>query len=209
MIRFSLACARRSTNSKAWFRSNDDFDEAEESAASSTCPVCGSDNGGQGADGASRFDRPASQEKMALAVGAEQRAAMAKLKALTEKLRENADYVGDKFAEEARKIHFGETDPRGIYGEATARGGTEPRRGRRRVHADPGVSRRPQLERITSFLDLVLPSKSLFFRNSGRRTVATSLWNCSTLQGPGQVPAAAATPCGFAAWVTARSASTM
>jgi len=34
-------------------------------------------------------------------------------------VRENADYVGDKFAEEARKIHFGETDPRGIYGEAT------------------------------------------------------------------------------------------
>jgi hypothetical protein len=34
-------------------------------------------------------------------------------------MRENADYVGDRFAEEARKIHFGEADPRGIYGEAT------------------------------------------------------------------------------------------
>ena len=44
---------------------------------------------------------------------------MAELKALSEKMRENADYVGDKFAEEARKIHFGETDQRGIYGEAT------------------------------------------------------------------------------------------
>ena len=44
---------------------------------------------------------------------------MAQFKALSEKIRENADYVGDKFAEEARKIHFGETDPRGIYGEAT------------------------------------------------------------------------------------------
>ena len=44
---------------------------------------------------------------------------MAELKALSEKMRENADYVGDKFAEEARKIHFGETDARGIYGEAT------------------------------------------------------------------------------------------
>ncbi|RVA11547.1 DUF1178 family protein, partial [Mesorhizobium sp. M7A.F.Ca.US.002.01.1.1] len=41
------------------------------------------------------------------------------LKAMAEKVRENADYVGDKFAEEARKIHFGESDPRGIYGEAT------------------------------------------------------------------------------------------
>ena len=44
---------------------------------------------------------------------------MAQLKALSEKIRENADYVGDKFAEEARKIHFGETEARGIYGEAT------------------------------------------------------------------------------------------
>jgi hypothetical protein len=31
----------------------------------------------------------------------------------------NADYVGDKFAEEARKIHEGESEARGIYGEAT------------------------------------------------------------------------------------------
>jgi hypothetical protein len=35
------------------------------------------------------------------------------------KVEENCDYVGDKFSEEARKIHYGETDPRGIYGEAT------------------------------------------------------------------------------------------
>ncbi len=32
----------------------------------------------------------------------------------------NCDYVGDRFAEEARRIHYGETDPRGIYGEASA-----------------------------------------------------------------------------------------
>jgi hypothetical protein len=32
----------------------------------------------------------------------------------------NCDYVGDKFAEEARKIHHGEAEARGIYGEATA-----------------------------------------------------------------------------------------
>ena len=34
-------------------------------------------------------------------------------------VRANADYVGSAFADEARKIHFGETDPRGIYGEAS------------------------------------------------------------------------------------------
>ena len=59
------------------------------------------------------------REKIALAMGEQQSKAMAQFKALSEKMRENADYVGDKFAEEARKIHFGETDPRGIYGEAT------------------------------------------------------------------------------------------
>ncbi len=52
-------------------------------------------------------------------MGEMQKKAMAEMKALSEKMRENADYVGDKFAEEARKIHFGETDARGIYGEAT------------------------------------------------------------------------------------------
>lgn len=59
------------------------------------------------------------QEKMALAMGEQQRQAMVQLKALADKMRENSDYVGDKFAEEARKIHFGEADSRGIYGEAT------------------------------------------------------------------------------------------
>ena len=59
------------------------------------------------------------QEKIAVAMGEAQRQAMAELKALSRRMRENADYVGDRFAEEARKIHFGETDARGIYGEAT------------------------------------------------------------------------------------------
>lgn len=49
-----------------------------------------------------------------------------KAKELIEALREfrkqvvtNSEYVGDKFAEEARKIHYGETEERGIYGETT------------------------------------------------------------------------------------------
>ncbi|MFS8183320.1 DUF1178 family protein [Pseudovibrio denitrificans] len=49
-----------------------------------------------------------------------------KAKELVEALREfrkqvvsNSEYVGDKFAEEARKIHYGESEERGIYGETT------------------------------------------------------------------------------------------
>ena len=56
---------------------------------------------------------------MALAMGEAQKQAMAQLRELSRKMRENAENVGDRFAEEARKIHFGETEARGIYGEAT------------------------------------------------------------------------------------------
>ena len=38
---------------------------------------------------------------------------------LREEIEENCDYVGDEFAEEAKRIHFGESEERGIYGEAT------------------------------------------------------------------------------------------
>ena len=45
------------------------------------------------------------------------------VKAAVERARDyvekNFDYVGDKFPEEARKIHYGETDERGIYGKAS------------------------------------------------------------------------------------------
>ncbi|MBT6119541.1 MAG: DUF1178 family protein [Rhodospirillaceae bacterium] len=44
------------------------------------------------------------------------KAAMLQLRSYVEK---NADYVGEKFPEEARKIHKGEADARGIYGEAS------------------------------------------------------------------------------------------
>jgi hypothetical protein len=41
------------------------------------------------------------------------------LLAIRQQVEQNCDYVGERFAEEARRIHYGEVDPRGIYGEAT------------------------------------------------------------------------------------------
>ena len=38
---------------------------------------------------------------------------------LRAKVEANCDYVGERFADEARKIHYGEIDPRGIYGETS------------------------------------------------------------------------------------------
>ncbi len=41
------------------------------------------------------------------------------LRKLRREVEANCDYVGNRFAEEARKIHYGETEPRNIYGETT------------------------------------------------------------------------------------------
>ncbi|PSJ54915.1 DUF1178 family protein [Pseudaminobacter soli (ex Li et al. 2025)] len=116
MISFSLTCDN-AHEFEGWFRSNDDF-EAQKKRKLVDCPVCGSHKV-EKALMAPAVSTGRKQEKIALAVNAQQREALAQLKALSEKIRENSDYVGDKFAEEARKIHFGETEARGIYGEAT------------------------------------------------------------------------------------------
>ncbi len=42
-----------------------------------------------------------------------------KLKELRDHITKNANYVGPRFSEEARKIHYGETEHRSIYGEAS------------------------------------------------------------------------------------------
>jgi hypothetical protein len=42
-----------------------------------------------------------------------------KLKELRDHITKNASYVGQRFPEEARKIHYGETEHRSIYGEAS------------------------------------------------------------------------------------------
>jgi hypothetical protein len=117
MIRFALCC-EKDHEFDGWFRSNDDFDTQKKRGLVS-CPVCHSGKV-EKVLMAPAVSTGRKKEKMALAMGEQQRKAIAQLKALAEKVRENADYVGDKFAEEARKIHFGETEARGIYGEATA-----------------------------------------------------------------------------------------
>jgi hypothetical protein len=116
LINFSLVC-ENAHEFEGWFRSGDDF-EAQAKRALVNCPNCGSHKV-EKALMAPAVSTGRKQEKIALAMGEAQKQAMTQLKAMAEKIRQNADYVGDKFAEEARKIHFGETDARGIYGEAT------------------------------------------------------------------------------------------
>lgn len=116
MIKYGLLCAH-DHEFEAWFRSADDFDQ-QNARKLVSCPHCGS------ADVRKALMAPAvstsrTKQQIALALSEQQKNAMEQLKALARQVRENAEYVGDKFAEEARKIHFGETETRGIYGEVT------------------------------------------------------------------------------------------
>ncbi|WP_367717802.1 DUF1178 family protein [Nitratireductor sp. GISD-1A_MAKvit] len=116
MISFNLVCDQ-SHGFEAWFRNNADFDD-QRSRMLVSCPHCGSTDV-EKALMAPAVSTGRKREQVALAQGDQQKQALAQLRELSKKVRENADYVGDRFAEEARKIHFGESDPRGIYGEAS------------------------------------------------------------------------------------------
>lgn len=117
MIRFTLRCEAEH-EFDGWFRDGGDFDRQKKRGLVS-CPVCNSARI-EKALMAPAVSTARGRERVALAAGEEQRRLMGQLREMVKKVRENADYVGDRFAEEARKIHFGEVEPRGIYGEATA-----------------------------------------------------------------------------------------
>jgi hypothetical protein len=112
MILFSLRCAS-GHEFEAWFRDGDGF-AAQQTEGEITCPHCG-DAQVEKAVMAPRIGR--SREKTPAISPAQMRAALIELRRQVET---NCDYVGERFAEEARKIHYGEVDPHGIYGEATS-----------------------------------------------------------------------------------------
>ena len=116
MIRFALVCSQ-AHEFEGWFRDNADFDKQQKHNMVS-CPVCETQSIGK-AIMAPSISTGQQREKITLAMGDEQRRMMSEMRAMTQKVKANADYVGDRFADEARKIHDGDIEPRGIYGEAT------------------------------------------------------------------------------------------
>lgn len=118
MIRYSLRCDR-DHEFDAWFRSSADYDRAE-AAGENECPTCGSSDVVKAVMASAVGGGGGKAEKVTLAVpDPRSQAVRDALREFRKRVTENADYVGDKFAEEARKIHFNETEQRGIYGEAT------------------------------------------------------------------------------------------
>jgi hypothetical protein len=112
MILFALRCAH-GHEFEGWFRDGIGF-EAQQDAAEIACPYCG-DTSVEKAVMAPRVKR-SREAKMPAVTLAEMRKALTELR---RQIESNCDYVGGRFAEEARRIHYGETDPRGIYGEAS------------------------------------------------------------------------------------------
>lgn len=116
MISFRLSCEKDHLFD-AWFRNSDDF-EMQAKRGLVECPKCGSHDVSK-ALMAPAVTTSVEKSSLSLVQGADQKKALAKMTELARNIRENAEDVGTRFAEEARKIHYGEADQRGIYGKAT------------------------------------------------------------------------------------------
>jgi hypothetical protein len=120
MIVYDLVCPREH-RFESWFR-NSNVVEKLIKAGEVACPSCGSTK----VQKAPMAPRIAKTDEKSIAVAAEQReleAAMEKatnaLKELRDVIEKNFEHVGDRFPSEARKIHYGESQERGIYGHAS------------------------------------------------------------------------------------------
>ncbi|MBX9683659.1 MAG: DUF1178 family protein [Hyphomicrobium sp.] len=121
MIKYQLACAQ-GHSFDGWFKSIAEFDD-QQTRALLSCPTCGTtaiDRRPMAPavmTGAAKRDVDGNTPSLRFDQNTEEKLAAAR--ALKRALLENSQDVGQHFAEEARKIHFGETDARAIHGQAT------------------------------------------------------------------------------------------
>ena len=115
MIQYSLHCSK-GHRYDAWFKNASAFDD-QQARGIVTCAVCGDAAVGKApmAPAVARSDGG----KVSLSSAPEMARFREMLRAYRQKVTSEADYVGDRFAEEARKMHFDEVETRDIYGEAT------------------------------------------------------------------------------------------
>jgi hypothetical protein len=111
MILFKLRCAD-AHEFEAWFRDGATY-ERQAGRGLIACPDCG------GTD----IDKAPMAPRLARTAGEKPAPSPEQLRHALQQLRrqveQNCDYVGERFAEEARRIHRGESEARGIYGEST------------------------------------------------------------------------------------------
>ena len=118
----NLQC-RQAHAFEGWFASEDDY-QAQLARGLLECPLCGASEVTRMPSaprlnfGAAAPQAPAAQKQEVVAApNAQLQAAWMQL---VRQVMANTEDVGEKFAEEARKIHYGETEERGIRGQASA-----------------------------------------------------------------------------------------
>jgi hypothetical protein len=116
LIRYSLRCDA-SHEFEGWFSSSGDFDRQQQRGLV-TCPACGSSKVEKALMAPSVTTGEEREQKAALAVDTANKEILAKMRDVVKQIRENSEDVGDRFPEEARKIHYGEAEARGIIGQA-------------------------------------------------------------------------------------------
>lgn len=118
MIRYTLACDNGHAF-EGWFSSGADYDRQAELGLVS-CPICGSVTVGKQLMAPSVSTARKKDETRGQIIEQVQKQAVARVREIVAAIRENSDDVGEKFPEEARKIHYGEAEQRGLIGKATA-----------------------------------------------------------------------------------------
>ncbi|PDS74072.1 DUF1178 family protein [Rhizobium sp. L43] len=117
MIRYSLTCDN-AHEFEGWFSESADFDR-QAATGFLTCPVCHSAAVSKLLMAPSVSTARKKDERQTLAMDAMRQEALQKLKEAVAAVKANSEDVGTQFPEEARKIHYGEADARGIIGQAT------------------------------------------------------------------------------------------
>jgi hypothetical protein len=117
MIRFSLHC-EKGHGFEAWFSKSADYEE-QAARGLVSCPECGSPEVEKALMApAVAHGGPKEEGRRKLAMDVEQAERIKAIKEMVAAVRANSEDVGDRFAEEARRIHYGESEKRGIIGSA-------------------------------------------------------------------------------------------
>jgi hypothetical protein len=117
VIRYALTCDK-GHGFEGWFGSSNDFD-AQAEAGLVTCPVCGTVSVTRALMAPSVATGRRKDERRVLMMDQAHKEAVGKIREIVSAIRANAEDVGERFPEEARKIHYGEADARGLIGRAT------------------------------------------------------------------------------------------
>jgi hypothetical protein len=118
VIRYALACDQ-DHEFEGWFARSSDFDD-QAARGLVDCPVCGSHAvKKQIMSPAVSGTKKRGETQPAEVAGAKRAMMMEAMARVRAHVEDTFDYVGDTFAREARAIHEGKSEDRGIYGEAT------------------------------------------------------------------------------------------